>query len=126
MPMTDPLLNDNGDLATALDILDKWVARQVKQRHQPGLAIGVVYDGALLWGAGYGFADVEAGAPVTLEPTEEEDVFILCEAGQSNETLRFERDAEGHVTRKWERGEYSSPVGKGRKLRGVCEIGEVQ
>ena len=67
MPMTDPLLSDNADLATALDILDKWVARQVKQRHQPGLAIGVVYDGALLWGAGYGFADIEAGAPVTLD-----------------------------------------------------------
>ncbi|MDE2853575.1 MAG: serine hydrolase [Chloroflexota bacterium] len=65
--MTIPLLTDKADLATALDILDKWVAHQVEQRHQPGLAIGVVYDGALLWGAGYGFADMETGAPVTLD-----------------------------------------------------------
>lgn len=67
MAMTDPLLQENADLATAVDIFDSWVAHRVKQRHQPGLAIGVVYQGELLWGAGYGCADLETGAPVTLD-----------------------------------------------------------
>ena len=35
--------------------------------HQPGLAIGIVYDGELLWGKSYGYADVEAKQPVTLD-----------------------------------------------------------
>ena len=67
MAMTHPLLQENADLATAVDILDSWVAHRVKRRHQPGLAVGLVYKGELLWGAGYGCADLEAGAPVTLD-----------------------------------------------------------
>ena len=39
----------------------------MRQRHQPGLAIGIVYEGELLWGKGYGLADLEAGTPVTLD-----------------------------------------------------------
>ena len=65
--MAHPLLKENADLATAVDILDSWIAHRVKQRHQPGLAIGVVYRGELLWGAGYGCADLSTGAPVTLD-----------------------------------------------------------
>ena len=65
--MTQPLLNDHADLATAIDILDKWAAHSVKTQHLPGLALGVVYEGALLWGRGYGYADVGAKKPVTLD-----------------------------------------------------------
>ena len=65
--MTHSLLQEHADLATAVGILDDWIAHQTQQRHQPGLAIGLVYDGDLLWGKGYGKADLEAGTPVTLD-----------------------------------------------------------
>ena len=65
--MTHQLLQSHGDLATAIDILDKWVALSVRQNHLAGLALGLVYDGDLLWGKGYGAADIESGAPITLD-----------------------------------------------------------
>ncbi len=46
-----------------------------------------------------------------LEQTDLANVFALCEAGQSNETLRFKVDAEGDVIRLWERNEYSGKDG---------------
>jgi CubicO group peptidase (beta-lactamase class C family) len=36
------------------------------KNHQPGLAAALVYDGDLLWGKGYGFADTAQQKPVTL------------------------------------------------------------
>ena len=50
MAMTHPLLKESADLATAVNILDSWVAQRVKRRHQPGLAIGVVYRGRIALG----------------------------------------------------------------------------
>ena len=50
-------------------------------------------------------------SPATeLEPTDEAHVFTLQQEGQSNETLRFDLDAQGKVTRMWERNEYSMRV----------------
>ena len=63
--MTHQLLQEHADLATAIDILDKWVAHAMKKSHQPGLALGLVHDGELLWGSGYGVADLETKKPVT-------------------------------------------------------------
>ena len=65
--MPHALLKEHPDLATSIDILDKWIEYTTHKFHQPGLAIGIVYDGELLWGKGYGYADVEAGQPVTLD-----------------------------------------------------------
>ena len=65
--MTHPLLNEHADLATAIGILDDWAANRVRQRHQPGLALGIVHGGELLWGQGYGVANIDTGAPVTLD-----------------------------------------------------------
>ncbi len=65
--MTHTLLCENADLATAVGILDDWTAHRLRLRHQPGLALGIVYAGELLWGKGYGLADLEAGTPVTLD-----------------------------------------------------------
>ena len=36
-------------------------------RGQPGLSVGVVYDQSLVWGAGYGLADIERGTPTDTE-----------------------------------------------------------
>ena len=48
--------------------------------------------------------------PTELEPTDEAHVFTLKQEGQSNETLRFEPNAQGEVIRMWERNEYSMRV----------------
>ena len=65
--MEHPLIQDRADLATAIDILDQWIKRTMHKQHQPGLAVGIVYDGELLWGNGYGYADLETQEPVTLD-----------------------------------------------------------
>ena len=64
--MTHPLIQDHADLATAIDLLDKWIQRTMHKNHQPGLAAGLVYDGDLLWGKGYGFGDTSKQTPITL------------------------------------------------------------
>lgn len=65
--MSHPLLTDNPDLQTAIDIYDSWIQHTMHRKHQPGLAVGLVYDGELLWGKGFGYGDVEAKSPVTLD-----------------------------------------------------------
>jgi len=57
------------ELAARLQVLDAWIADRVETLDQPGLSIGVVYDGDLIWTRSYGYADlrkkVEA-APFTV------------------------------------------------------------
>jgi CubicO group peptidase (beta-lactamase class C family) len=47
--------------------LDALVERVMARDHVPGVAVGVVDDGQLVYGRGYGERDVEARLPVTLE-----------------------------------------------------------
>ncbi len=65
--MTLALLNENPDLATAIGLYDAWIRLTMHRKQQPGLAVGIVYDGELLWGRGYGYADIEAKTPVRLD-----------------------------------------------------------
>lgn len=53
-------------VADALRVLDAWIDYQVHW-NEPGLAIGIVHDGELIWAKGYGFADIERGIPATPE-----------------------------------------------------------
>lgn len=53
------------EVASALKVLDAWIAARMADREQPGLSIGVVYDQQLIWSKGYGFADVEKKFPAT-------------------------------------------------------------
>ena len=48
--MPHALLNEHADLATAIDILDSWAARDMERRRLPGLAMGIIHNGDLLWG----------------------------------------------------------------------------
>ena len=66
MPNTD-FLNDHPDLSTAVDLLDKWAGRHQHESHLPALALGLVYQGELLWGKAYGHANLESQTPATLE-----------------------------------------------------------
>lgn len=65
--MTHHLLQEHADLATAIEILDKWTAHNLREKQLPGMALGLVYRDELLWGKGYGYADLESGAPITLD-----------------------------------------------------------
>ena len=56
---TEAIVN-HPEFQTALRVLDTWVEETVRQREQPGLSIGVVYDQNLVWSKGYGFADLAA------------------------------------------------------------------
>jgi len=48
-----------------LDSLDAYIARSVKAFDQPGLAVGIVKDGALIWSKGYGKLDLAKPDVVT-------------------------------------------------------------
>lgn len=48
-----------------LDSLDAYIARSVKAFDQPGLAVGIVKDGQLVWGHGYGKLDLAKPDGVT-------------------------------------------------------------
>lgn len=45
--------------------LDSYIADAVKRFDQPGLAVGVVKDGKLVWSKGYGHLDLDRPGPVT-------------------------------------------------------------
>lgn len=53
------------EVIAALTVLDSWIEATARQREQPGLSIGVVYDQELIWSKGYGFADAARKAPAT-------------------------------------------------------------
>ncbi|MGJ3237152.1 MAG: serine hydrolase [Anaerolineae bacterium] len=65
--MYSEFVNDHADLKTAIDLLDKWLSKSVHDSHLPGLALGLVHNGDLIWGKGYGYADLATQTPVTLD-----------------------------------------------------------
>jgi CubicO group peptidase (beta-lactamase class C family) len=67
---TLPLFLLSGFVALAqtppnLDSLDAYIARSVKAFDQPGLSVGIVKDGKLIWSKGYGKLDLAKADPVT-------------------------------------------------------------
>lgn len=54
-------------LTEELKLLDVWIETQVASRSQPGLSIGVVYGGELLWSKSYGYADAEGNKPASAD-----------------------------------------------------------
>jgi len=52
-------------VASNIDLLSAWIEAQIAYRGQPGLSIGLVYDQALVWAKGFGWADVARKVPAT-------------------------------------------------------------
>lgn len=65
LPADGRKVADDPEVASALKVLDVWVAATVAQREQPGLSIGIVHDQHLIWSKGYGFADLQRKVPAT-------------------------------------------------------------
>ena len=53
------------EVTAQIDLLSAWIEAQMAYSGQPGLAIGIVYDQALLWTRGFGYANVEAQMATT-------------------------------------------------------------
>jgi len=66
---TAPELAREPGVAEAITLFSLWAEEQVAYHGVPGLAIGVVHGGGLVWAGGYGAADLETGAPVTPDTT---------------------------------------------------------
>lgn len=62
----------SGDVTTAppaggVTDLRSFLTERMESEHIPGLAVAVVKDGGVAWTAGLGFADVNAGVPMTVD-----------------------------------------------------------
>ncbi|HEX7844055.1 MAG TPA: serine hydrolase domain-containing protein, partial [Kofleriaceae bacterium] len=56
-----------GKLVAAANQVDLAVADEMTRQHIPGLALGIVIDGELVYSKGYGFADLDAKTPPDLD-----------------------------------------------------------
>ena len=65
--MAHTLLRENPDLAAAINIYEAWIRLKMRHNQQPGLAVGLVHKGELIWGRGFGYADLASETPVTLD-----------------------------------------------------------
>lgn len=54
-------------LVAAANQVDLAVADEMTRQHLPGLALGIVIDGELVYSKGYGFADLDAKTPADLD-----------------------------------------------------------
>ena len=57
-----------GKLVAAANQVDLAVADEMTRQHLPGLALGIVIDGELVYSKGYGFADLDAKTPPDSTP----------------------------------------------------------
>ena len=60
-----PGLAGKPEVAAAIEVFDTWVDWTVRQRDQPAVSIGIVYDQDLIWSKGYGFANLAKKIPAT-------------------------------------------------------------
>jgi len=58
-------ISGNHKFTSNLNLLESWIGAQMEYRRLPGLAIGIVYDGDLIYGKGFGYADLEKQTPMT-------------------------------------------------------------
>jgi CubicO group peptidase (beta-lactamase class C family) len=62
-----PPLAKNPGVAAALQVFDTWVDWTAKNRDQPAVSVGIVYDQELVFAKGYGFADLAKRTPATAD-----------------------------------------------------------
>ena len=55
----------NPQVAAALEVDHAWADWTARNREQPAVSIGIVYDQELVWARGYGFADLAKKVPAT-------------------------------------------------------------
>ena len=58
-------LSKRPEVAAALEVYDAWVEWTARNRDQPAVSIGIVYDQDLVFAKGYGWADIAKKVPAT-------------------------------------------------------------
>jgi CubicO group peptidase (beta-lactamase class C family) len=58
-------VKDDPGVASSIRLLEQWVASQIEYRNQPGVSMGIVHGGKLIWAKGFGVSDLAAGTPAT-------------------------------------------------------------
>jgi CubicO group peptidase (beta-lactamase class C family) len=53
------------DVQASLRLFTAWIEGQLRERHLPGVAVGVVADQDLVWAKGFGLADLESKTTMT-------------------------------------------------------------
>lgn len=61
---TQTILN-NPNVASNLQLLDTWLQTQIRYGKMPGVSVGIVYNGELIYQKGFGYADTEKKIPST-------------------------------------------------------------
>jgi D-alanyl-D-alanine carboxypeptidase len=61
---TQTIIN-NPNVASNLKLLDTWLQTQIRYGKMPGVSVGIVYNGELIYQKGFGYADVEKKTPST-------------------------------------------------------------
>lgn len=59
-----PQLRNHPDVASTIDLLERWIGATMADRGLPGLVIAIVYDREPVWMRGFGFADLERKLPM--------------------------------------------------------------
>ena len=65
--MSTIFFDDHEAIAQEIQLLEYWVERTRRIRGQPGLSMGVVYAGQLVWRKGFGYSNLQAETPATPE-----------------------------------------------------------
>ncbi len=60
-----PLLAQTDELTSQVSLVSVWIEEKMAYEGIPGLAVGVVSDGALVWQQGFGYADAAQKIPMT-------------------------------------------------------------
>ncbi len=55
----------NPGVAAALEVFDTWVEWTARNRDQPAVSVGIIYDQELVFAKGYGYADLSRKIPAT-------------------------------------------------------------
>lgn len=63
---TQTIIN-NSYVASNLELLDTWLQTQIRYGKMPGVSVGIVYDGELIYHKGFGYADIERKIPSTTD-----------------------------------------------------------
>jgi len=64
LPAQTSLLK-NPDVQGSIRLFESWIEGQMSYRGLPGIAAGVIHDRGLVWGRGFGYADLASRTPVT-------------------------------------------------------------
>ena len=59
-----PQLRNHPEVASTIDLLERWIGATMADRGLPGLVIAIVHDRETLWMRGFGFADMERKLPM--------------------------------------------------------------